>query len=142
MADEKKNVSKQEKEQAATTFSDAEQDLVNQILEAANKKAAEIIETAKEEAKEIQAEPKLNSSPIRGTKKEPMVSVKFPLDNEHKADVPVSLNGKTWLIQRGKWIEVPLAVKEIIDNSKRQDEYAIAYASGLAGEFEEKAVQA
>ena len=34
--------------------------------------------------------------------------------------VPVSVNGKTWLIQRGHTVEVPLSVAEVLKNAVKE----------------------
>ena len=62
---------------------------------------------------------------------EKLVKIKLPLDKDHKDDVFVSVNERTWLIKRGVEVTVPECVKEVIRN--REAMQAEAY------DFEEKA---
>lgn len=57
--------------------------------------------------------------------KEELVTVQLPLTREKQDDVFVGLNGQTWKIKRGEPVEVPKAVKEILDNSERMDRLAL-----------------
>lgn len=51
-----------------------------------------------------------------------MVKIKLFKDSgDYKDDVFVSVNGMRYQIQRGVEVEVPDFVKEVIDNSERQD---------------------
>ena len=50
---------------------------------------------------------------------EKMVRIKLPLTRRQKEDVFVGINGKTYLIQRGKEVMVPPGVKEIWENSQQ-----------------------
>lgn len=45
----------------------------------------------------------------------------FKDSHEYKDDLKVLVNGKCWIIQRGIDVEVPAYVKEVIDNSIKQD---------------------
>ena len=49
---------------------------------------------------------------------EKLVKIKLPLDKDHKDDVFVSVNERTWLIKRGVEVTVPECVKEVIRNSE------------------------
>jgi hypothetical protein len=58
-------------------------------------------------------------------------------DTKYSGDITVGLNGVMYKVQRGKDVEIPLAVKEIIDNSYAEDQ-AVAErlaeaAKGLTG---------
>ena len=67
------------------------------------------------------------------------VKVKLFKDNgKYKDDVFVAVNGKSWLIQRGKEVEVPRFVKEILDASMDQDQYAAEVSRQFESEFEAK----
>ena len=70
--------------------------------------------------------PELNETE---TKKGPeMVEIElFKDDGKYKDDVFVAINGKTYQIQRGVRVKVPKAVKEVLDNSAKQDKAAYAY---------------
>lgn len=46
------------------------------------------------------------------------VKIRLPLTRELKDDVFVGINGKTWLIQRGKEVEVPVEVKEVLEHQE------------------------
>ena len=113
------------------------------IIKDASKEAAKIIKNAKNSVNTGETENQVVfAGSARVVRKEPMVKVKLKKDKEkNNADLPVSINGKTYLLQRGVWVEVPLAVKEVLDNSERQEEYAIAYSEGLSDAFAEKLKQ-
>lgn len=49
--------------------------------------------------------------------------VLFKDDKDYKDDYTVAINGKVWLIQRGKRVKVPRFVAMQIDTSQRQDIY-------------------
>lgn len=50
------------------------------------------------------------------------VTIKLFKDNKkYKEDVFVSVNGENFLIQRGVEVEVPRYIKEVLDNSFKQD---------------------
>jgi hypothetical protein len=63
--------------------------------------------------------------------KEKTVKIILPLTRTEKNDVPVGVNGRTWLIQRGKEVEVPECVAEVLRHSEEMLSEAMA--------FEEKA---
>ena len=42
-------------------------------------------------------------------------------DINHKDDVIIGVNGKVWRIKRGEHVKIPRYVKEVWDNSKKQD---------------------
>lgn len=48
----------------------------------------------------------------------------FKDEDKYKDDVIVGVNGKIWQIQRGKEVMVPRYIKQILDNSRRQDQVA------------------
>lgn len=56
------------------------------------------------------------------------VTIKLFYDGaRYKDDVFVGVNGRRYQIKRGVEVEVPLAVKEVLDNSQRQDAAANRY---------------
>lgn len=69
------------------------------------------------------------------TKKKKTVKIRLPKDREHSEDLYVCLNGKTYLIQRGKEVEVPEAVAKIIDNSIAMDELALERREAAMKQF-------
>ena len=52
-----------------------------------------------------------------------MVKIKIPRDRQ-RGDMVVGVNGKFWQFQRGKEVEVPESVAEVINWSIEQDERA------------------
>lgn len=112
---------------------------IQAMFDMANTKIEELISNAEEKAAGIVSGARQTVVPARVVKQERMVNIKLRKDKErNNADLPVSVNGKTWLLQRGVWTEVPLSVAEVLENADRQEEYAIAYSEGLASAFEEK----
>lgn len=57
------------------------------------------------------------------------VRVKLPKTKELQDDVFVSVNQRTWLIQRGVYVEVPACVAEVLQHSEDMAEEALAYES-------------
>lgn len=57
---------------------------------------------------------------VKGPK---MVKIKIPRDRQ-RGDMVVGVNGKFWQFQRGKEVEVPESVAEVINWSIEQDERA------------------
>ncbi len=60
-------------------------------------------------------------------KTEKMVTIKLPLTKELKDDVFVSVNNRTWLIQRGKQVQVPACVAEVLRHSEEMAEEAMRF---------------
>lgn len=53
---------------------------------------------------------------------EELVSVQLFKDaNKYKDDITVHVNGRRWTIQRGKTVQVPKAVAEVLEHSMNQD---------------------
>lgn len=50
-----------------------------------------------------------------------------------------SVNGKNYIIERGKTVEIPEEVAEVIRNAEKAEEYAMEYAEGLVNEEKKKA---
>ena len=59
--------------------------------------------------------------------KEKMVKIRLPITKDNKDDEFVSVNARTWLIQRGKEVEVPACVAEVLRNKEIQLEKAMLY---------------
>ena len=71
--------------------------------------------------------------------KEGYVTIKLFRDNHrYKDDLVVGWNGKFYQIQRGKEVEVPAAVAEIIENSLAQQQVVANMTDELEHEFEVK----
>lgn len=66
---------------------------------------------------------------MKDVKKEELVKVKLPKTRELQEDVFVSVNRKTWLIQRGAYVEVPACVAEVLQHSEEMAEEALRYDS-------------
>ncbi len=63
-----------------------------------------------------------NSANVEAEAEEDMVSIfLFKDKDKYNSDLPVSINGTTWLIQRGVNVKVPRFVAEVINNSMIQD---------------------
>ena len=67
-----------------------------------------------------------------------LVPITIPKDRHHMDDVVVMVNGKAYQIQRGKSVEVPRFVAEVIWNSWKQEADTADYVNGLQDEFESK----
>ena len=66
---------------------------------------------------------------------EELVTVQLFKDGgKYKDDVIVGLNGTIWQIQRGKEVEVPRKIAEILKESEIQKGIAIDYMEGLQKE--------
>lgn len=54
-----------------------------------------------------------------------LVEIELFCDNDkYKGDLSVAVNGKVWLIQRGKRVKVPRYVADVLQNSSAQDKTA------------------
>lgn len=61
------------------------------------------------------------------TKAPKKVKIKLPLTREEKDDVYVCLNGKSYLIKRGKEVEVPAGVAEILQHREEMLEESMEF---------------
>lgn len=68
---------------------------------------------------------------------EKMVRIKLPITRDETDDVPVGVNGKTYLIKRGVYVNVPESVAEVLEH---RDEM-LAYAMEFEAKAAEKANQ-
>ena len=59
--------------------------------------------------------------------KEKTVKIRLPITKDLKDDVFISVNERTWLIQRGKEVEVPECVAEVLRNQEIQLEQAMLF---------------
>ena len=59
--------------------------------------------------------------------KEKLVKVRIPKTKDNQGDVFVSVNDRTWLIQRGKEVDVPECVAEVLLHQQRMEEEALAF---------------
>lgn len=74
------------------------------------------------------------------TKKTGRVTVRLPRLKGHNArqEEFYSVNGKNYIIQRGKNVEVPLEVAEVIKNNEMAEDYAMNYIDDLLEAESEK----
>lgn len=63
---------------------------------------------------------------------EKTVKIKIPITREEKDDVYVSVNDRTWLIQRGKEVEVPECVAEVLRHREEMLQYAFEFSESVA----------
>ena len=54
--------------------------------------------------------------------KEKCVKIRLPKSRNQQEDVFVSVNNRTWLIQRGVNVEVPLCVAEVLKHQENMQE--------------------
>lgn len=69
--------------------------------------------------------------------KEKTVKIKLPLSRTEKDDIFVGVNGRTWQIQRGKTVEVPECVVEVLRHQEEMLEQAMAFEEKAASKAEE-----
>ena len=63
------------------------------------------------------------------TKKEALVRYKAFKDNDkYKDDITVIVNGKSWRIQRGVWVDLPQYVIDVIEQGNDPDLAAANYS--------------
>lgn len=75
-------------------------------------------DTAQDSSANVEAE----AEEVIKNPEEDMVSIfLFKDKDKYNSDLPVSINGTTWLIQRGVNVKVPRFVAEVINNSMIQD---------------------
>lgn len=55
--------------------------------------------------------------------------------NKYKDDVTVHVNGRRWTIQRGKTVQVPKAVAEVLEHSMGQDAETAELIASKSEEF-------
>ena len=48
-----------------------------------------------------------------------MVKIKLPKTRNEKDDVYVAVNGRSYLIKRGEYVEVPASVAEVLENREK-----------------------
>lgn len=59
--------------------------------------------------------------------KKDTVTIRLPKTREKQDDVFVSVNNRTWQIQRGVAVEVPLCVAEVLQHSDEMAEAALRF---------------
>jgi len=63
----------------------------------------------------------------------------FKDNDKYKDDIVVIINGKTWVIQRGKHVMIPRYVKHVIENSERQKVHSANHNQSLMDIYVQKA---
>lgn len=125
----------------------ASEELTLEALAAQMKAMLEANEQLREENKALQKQIKEKgevvkkavhpNSPPPDLKKLPKEEINLFLDNgKYADDVWVCVNGASYLIQRGKPVEVPNAIAEVLRNSAAQDQAAAQYMRGLQTQYE------
>ena len=61
-----------------------------------------------------------------------MVKIKLPLTRTEKNDVYVAVNGKSYLIKRGEYVEVPASVAEVLENREKMLNQAMEFEAKAA----------
>lgn len=104
--------------------------LANITAEVEDVKAAELAAEFLDAATAVEAKPDPNE----------LVDVYlFEDGDKYKDDVFVAVNGKTFQIRRGENVKVPRYVKEVLDNSTKQNKAANNYMKKQQEDFENKA---
>ncbi len=60
-------------------------------------------------------------------KAEELVKIKIPKTKSQQDDVFVSVNNRTWQIQRGVYVEVPACVAEVLQHSEDMETEAARF---------------
>ena len=70
-------------------------------------------------------------------KKTKMVKIKLPLTKTETEDVYVAVNGKSYLIKRGEYVEVPASVAEVLENQEKMLSAALAFEAEASAKAEQ-----
>ena len=68
---------------------------------------------------------------------EPVTVMLFKDNGKYKNPVFVGINGKNYLVERGKQVQVPQCVAEVLNHSAEQDSSAIKYMEQTTNRFAE-----
>ena len=85
-------------------------------------------------------EPIVEETAVEETKKvntPKKVTIKLPLSRTEKEDVYVGLNGRTYLIKRGEYVEVPYGVAKILERREKMLSIAMEYEAKASAALEE-----
>ncbi len=66
------------------------------------------------------------------TNNQELVKIRLPKNKELQDDVFVSVNHRTWLIQRGVTVEVPACVAEVLQHSEEMADVALRYETQMS----------
>ena len=75
-----------------------------------------------------------NKAVKKETKK---VRIKLPLTRNEKEAVYVAVNGKSYLIKRGEYVEVPASVAEVLENREKMLNEAMEFEANAANNSDE-----
>ena len=59
------------------------------------------------------------------------VKIKLPLTRENMDDVYVAVNGQSFLIKRGEYVEVPEYVAEVLEHSEKMRAEGMKYEASV-----------
>ena len=65
---------------------------------------------------------------------EETVRIRLPKTKELQDDVFVSVNNRTWLIQRGVYVDVPACVAEVLQHAEEMTEEALRFVAAVGAE--------
>lgn len=66
-----------------------------------------------------------------GNAMEETVRIRLPKTKELQDDVFVSVNNRTWLIQRGVYVDVPACVAEVLQHAEEMTEEALRFDAAV-----------
>ena len=66
--------------------------------------------------------------------KEKSVTIRLPKNRNQQEDVFVYVNNRTWLIQRGVQVEVPLCVAEVLRHQEAMQETIMLFEKANAND--------
>ncbi len=65
------------------------------------------------------------------------VRIRLPITRELSEDVFVGINGNTWQIKRGVYVDVPLAVAKVLERSEKMQQVALEFEAQAAAPLEQ-----
>lgn len=65
------------------------------------------------------------------------VRIRLPVTRELSEDAFVGINGNTWQIKRGVYVDVPLAVAKVLERSEKMQQVAMEYEANAAAPLEQ-----
>lgn len=65
------------------------------------------------------------------------VCIRLPVTRELSEDVFVGINGNTWQIKRGVYVDVPLAVAKVLERSEKMQQVALEFEAQAAAPLEQ-----
>lgn len=65
---------------------------------------------------------------------EETVRIRLPKTKELQDDVFVSVNNRTWLIQRGVYVDVPACVAEVLQHAEEMTQEALRFEEAAGSE--------